>query len=188
MIYHLAQMGNGEGRGKNCLCPSIFLHFPHLSQTRSTYLLCGRLAGFHKALGMVGAEFLDRVDFYQNSWLPARVVVEGAVQMRKQVDPSGEVVVFSQGGCPWKEHLFSLEKELSVDTSIKFVLYPDQNGQWRVQCWEGPVFSRPTTHLHLPLPYIHHQKAHLAHVKWLPTPYIVRTFYSLLYIYWSLNV
>uniref|UniRef100_A0A4W5JWV5 Uncharacterized protein n=1 Tax=Hucho hucho TaxID=62062 RepID=A0A4W5JWV5_9TELE len=90
--------------------------------------------GFHKALGMVGAEFLDRVDFYQNSWLPARVVVEGAVQMRKQVDPSGEVVVFSQGGCPWKEHLFSLEKELSVDTSIKFVLYPDQNGQWRVQC------------------------------------------------------
>ncbi|KAM9534677.1 MYG1 exonuclease [Salvelinus alpinus] len=90
--------------------------------------------GFHKALGMVGAEFLDRVDFYQNSWLPARVVVEGAVQMRKQVDPSGEVVVFSQGGCPWKEHLFSLEKELSVDTTIKFVLYPDQNGQWRVQC------------------------------------------------------
>ncbi|CAB1353256.1 unnamed protein product [Coregonus sp. 'balchen'] len=72
--------------------------------------------GFHKALAMVGAEFLDRVDFYQNSWLPARVVVEEAVQMRNQ------------------EHLFSLEKELGVDTSIKFVLYLDQNGQWRVQC------------------------------------------------------
>lgn len=51
-----------------------------------------------------------------------------------QVDPSGEVVEFSQGGCPWKEHLFSLEKELDVQTPIKFVLYPDQSAQWRVQC------------------------------------------------------
>ncbi|XP_046882229.1 UPF0160 protein MYG1, mitochondrial [Hypomesus transpacificus] len=90
--------------------------------------------GFHRALALVGAEFLDRVDFYHNSWLPARVVVEGAVQMRTKVDPSGEVLVFPQGGCPWKEHLFSLEKELKVETPIKFVLYPDQNNQWRVQC------------------------------------------------------
>ncbi|KAL0978881.1 hypothetical protein UPYG_G00177070 [Umbra pygmaea] len=90
--------------------------------------------GFQKALAMVGEVFLDRVDFYQNSWLPARVVVEEAVRTRNQADPSGEVMVLSQGGCPWKEHLFSLEKELNVETSIKFVLYPDQNGQWRVQC------------------------------------------------------
>ncbi|XP_036387860.1 UPF0160 protein MYG1, mitochondrial [Megalops cyprinoides] len=90
--------------------------------------------GFHKAMEMVGAEFLDRLDYYQNAWLPARAVVEGAVQMRTKVDPSGEVIVMEQGGCPWKEHLFSLEKELNVETPIKFVLYPDQNGQWRVQC------------------------------------------------------
>ncbi|XP_068568445.1 MYG1 exonuclease [Cebidichthys violaceus] len=90
--------------------------------------------GFRKALKMVGEEFLDRVEYYQSSWLPARAVVEEAVKGRHQVDPSGEVVVFSQGGCPWKEHLFSLEKELKVETPIKFVLYPDQNGQWRVQC------------------------------------------------------
>ncbi|KAM4613512.1 MYG1 exonuclease [Polymixia lowei] len=90
--------------------------------------------GFKKALVLVGEEFLDRLEYYQTSWLPARVVVEGAVQMRHKVDPSGEVVVFSQGGCPWKEHLFALEKELQVETPIKFVLYPDQNAQWRVQC------------------------------------------------------
>ncbi|KAG9340617.1 hypothetical protein JZ751_021173 [Albula glossodonta] len=66
--------------------------------------------GFRTAMGMVGAEFLDRVD------------------------PSGEIIVFGQGGCPWKEHLFSLEKEMNVETPIKFVLYPDQSGQWRVQC------------------------------------------------------
>ncbi|XP_042361911.1 UPF0160 protein MYG1, mitochondrial [Plectropomus leopardus] len=90
--------------------------------------------GFRKAMKMVGEEFLDRLEYYQSSWLPARAVVEEAVNGRHQVDPSGEVVLFSQGGCPWKEHLFTLEKELKVETPIKFVLYADQNGQWRVQC------------------------------------------------------
>lgn len=90
--------------------------------------------GFRKAMKMVGEEFLDRLEFYQSSWLPARAVVEEAVKGRHQVDPSGEVLLFSQGGCPWKEHLFALEKELQVETPIKFVLYSDQNGQWRVQC------------------------------------------------------
>lgn len=51
-----------------------------------------------------------------------------------QVDPSGEIVLLAQGGCPWKEHLFALEKELKVDVPIKFVLYTDQSGHWRVQC------------------------------------------------------
>uniref|UniRef100_A0A672MF51 Myg1 exonuclease n=1 Tax=Sinocyclocheilus grahami TaxID=75366 RepID=A0A672MF51_SINGR len=51
-----------------------------------------------------------------------------------QVDPSGELLLLAQGGCPWKEHLFALEKELKVDVLIKFVLYPDQSGHWRVQC------------------------------------------------------
>ncbi|XP_058229347.1 UPF0160 protein MYG1, mitochondrial isoform X2 [Hemibagrus wyckioides] len=51
-----------------------------------------------------------------------------------EVDASGEIVLLAQGGCPWKEHLFLLEKELVLDITIKFVLYPDQNGQWRVQC------------------------------------------------------
>ncbi|KAG7281780.1 hypothetical protein CRUP_037061 [Coryphaenoides rupestris] len=90
--------------------------------------------GFKKAMTLVGEEFLDRLDYYQNSWLPARAVVEDAIKARHQADPSGEVVVFSQGGCPWKEHLFALEKELAVDTPVKFALYPDQNEQWRVQC------------------------------------------------------
>lgn len=90
--------------------------------------------GFKKALKVVGDEFLDRLDFYKSSWLPAREVVEEAVKKRHQIDPSGEVLLFPEGGCPWKEHLFALEKELQVETPIKFVLYPDQNGQWRVQC------------------------------------------------------
>ncbi|KAF4094049.1 hypothetical protein AMELA_G00009030 [Ameiurus melas] len=90
--------------------------------------------GFNKAITLVGAEFLDRLHYYQNAWLPARVVVEAAIHMRHQVDASGEIVLLAQGGCPWKEHLFSLEREFKLDIAIKFVLYPDQNGQWRVQC------------------------------------------------------
>ncbi|XP_077430517.1 MYG1 exonuclease isoform X2 [Vanacampus margaritifer] len=90
--------------------------------------------GFKKALALVGDEFLDRLDFYKSSWLPARQVVAEAVNERYKVDPSGQVMEFSQGGCPWKEHLFALEKELQVETPIKYVLYCDQNGQWRVQC------------------------------------------------------
>ncbi|XP_061146512.1 UPF0160 protein MYG1, mitochondrial isoform X2 [Syngnathus typhle] len=90
--------------------------------------------GFKKALALVGDEFLDRLDFYITSWLPARQVVEKAVNERYKVDPSGQVMEFSQGGCPWKEHLFALEKELQVETPIKYVLYSDQNGHWRVQC------------------------------------------------------
>ena len=51
-----------------------------------------------------------------------------------QVDPSGEIVLFPQGGVPWKDHMFSIEEEEQYKTTAKFVLYPDQNGKWRIQC------------------------------------------------------
>lgn len=51
-----------------------------------------------------------------------------------QVDPSGKIVELAQGGCPWKEHLYHLESELSPPVVITFVIYTDQAGQWRVQC------------------------------------------------------
>lgn len=41
--------------------------------------------GFRQAMQMVGEEFLDRLEFYQSSWLPARAVVEDAVKKRLQV-------------------------------------------------------------------------------------------------------
>ncbi|XP_019410586.1 PREDICTED: UPF0160 protein MYG1, mitochondrial [Crocodylus porosus] len=90
-------------------------------------------AQFQKAMELVKAEFLDRLDYYHHAWLPARTLVEEAIQKRFEVDPSGEILVLPSGSCPWKEHLFSLEADLAVETPIKFVLYSDQNGQWRVQ-------------------------------------------------------
>ncbi|XP_034022049.1 UPF0160 protein MYG1, mitochondrial [Thalassophryne amazonica] len=99
--------------------------------------------GFRKAMVMVGDEFKDRLDYYRSSWLPARTILEEAVKKRHQVDASGEVILLSQGGCPWKDHLFVLEKELKVETPIKFVLYPDQNGKWRVQCVPAGLNTLP---------------------------------------------
>lgn len=88
---------------------------------------------FQKAMNLVGAEFLGRVCFYRDSWLPARSLVKEAICKRKEVDSSGEIVELEGGGFPWKEHLFELEKDLDIEVPIKFVIYTDQNNKWRVQ-------------------------------------------------------
>jgi uncharacterized UPF0160 family protein len=51
-----------------------------------------------------------------------------------QVDPSGEIICFEEGGAPWKDHLFSIEEEQAISPPIKYVVYADSNGAWRVQC------------------------------------------------------
>ncbi|KAG1680703.1 UPF0160 protein MYG1, mitochondrial [Nymphon striatum] len=91
-------------------------------------------ANFYKAMDMIGSEFVDKVKYYYNSWLPAKVVVETALKNRFQVDPSGEIMEFTDGGgCPWRDHLFNLEQDLNIDPIIKFILFTDQTGSWRVQ-------------------------------------------------------
>lgn len=44
---------------------------------------------------------------------------------------------------PWKEHLYSLEREHGVRTLVNFVLYQDGSGMWRVQAVtaEGTAFT-----------------------------------------------
>uniref|UniRef100_UPI00358E71CE MYG1 exonuclease isoform X2 n=1 Tax=Myxine glutinosa TaxID=7769 RepID=UPI00358E71CE len=91
-------------------------------------------ARFEQALRIVGEEFHERLMHYWSVWLPARSLVSQALQERMEVHNSGEIVCLTSGGCPWKEHLFDLEVELGLSTPIKFVLYLDQNGGWRVQC------------------------------------------------------
>jgi len=67
-----------------------------------------------------------------------------------QVDASGEIVCLAKGGCPWKEHLFRLEKELEISPPIKYVLYPDQSNKWRIQCVSvrADSFENRYTHLY----------------------------------------
>lgn len=40
---------------------------------------------FQRAMQMVGAELLDRVNYYKTAWLPARDIVLKAVNARKEV-------------------------------------------------------------------------------------------------------
>ncbi|KIJ54869.1 hypothetical protein M422DRAFT_58209 [Sphaerobolus stellatus SS14] len=89
---------------------------------------------FLKASNMTGEEFLNRLDFYANSWLPARDIVVDALQGRKQVDGSGKIMVF-ESFAPWKEHLFNIEEELAIPADEKplYVLYEDENKNWRIQ-------------------------------------------------------
>ncbi|GAB6022277.1 UPF0160 protein myg1, mitochondrial, variant 2 [Chamberlinius hualienensis] len=88
---------------------------------------------FHKALDLVGHEFLDRVNFYAKAWWPAREFVKDSVENRFETDVSGEIMLLSRGGYPWKDHLFTLEEELEINPSIKFVIFEDTNHTWRVQ-------------------------------------------------------
>lgn len=89
---------------------------------------------FNKAMEVVGGMFIEKVVHYKSSWLPAREIVEAAIEKRYQVDGSGEIILLENGGCPWKDHLFSLEEELRITPLIKYVLFSDKNGHWRVQC------------------------------------------------------
>lgn len=55
-------------------------------------------------------------------WLPARDIVEAAISGATSIDPSGEIILL-ETGCPWKEHLYDLEKDMALKTPIKYVLY-----------------------------------------------------------------
>ncbi len=43
----------------------------------------------------------------------------------------GQIIILKQF-CPWKDHLYNLEAELSLDKSIVYVLFQDTNKSWYV--------------------------------------------------------
>lgn len=61
--------------------------------------------------------------FALQSWLPARALVQEALEGRHKVDPSGQIIKLPVAGCPWKEHLAQLEEEQKLGDAIKFCLY-----------------------------------------------------------------
>nr|XP_018262269.1 uncharacterized protein I303_05285 [Kwoniella dejecticola CBS 10117]OBR84427.1 hypothetical protein I303_05285 [Kwoniella dejecticola CBS 10117] len=95
---------------------------------------------FSQASKITGEEFLSQLDYFAFAWLPARDIVKQALEKRFDVDKSGQIVVFNQS-CPWKDHLFLLEPQLSPSPSsssqILYILYPESEGpnsKWRIQC------------------------------------------------------
>jgi len=105
-------------------------------------------ARFAEAVKLCEQDFCAVMVGTVESDLPARAFVEDALVKRLETDPSGQIIKFESGGMPWKQHLYELEKihQLQDDTDkplIKFVLYTDQSGMWRVQAVtvEGKAFE-----------------------------------------------
>lgn len=98
---------------------------------------------FEEAVNICGEDFLSVLTVVVESDLPARAYVERALSKRHEVDSSGEIICLESGGLPWRNHLYDLEKEQSISPLIKFVLYTDVSGMWRVQAVtvEGQGFS-----------------------------------------------
>ncbi|KAH7931001.1 GAMM1 protein [Leucogyrophana mollusca] len=90
---------------------------------------------FLKASKLTGEEFMGRLDYYANAWLPARDLIISGLSTRQNVDPSGKIVLFEQFA-PWKEHLFELEAEQEIEEDSKpvYIIYPDETAaNWRIQ-------------------------------------------------------
>lgn len=87
---------------------------------------------FQKAKDYVGNEFADKVQYFGVSWLPARNLVEKAVEDRLKVHPSGEIMELERF-CPWQEHLREIEREVG-GVEIKYVLFEGGSEDFRVQC------------------------------------------------------
>ena len=45
---------------------------------------------------ITGEEFLNQLDDFAQSWLPARDIVQAALDKRFEIDQSGSVIVFNQ--------------------------------------------------------------------------------------------
>ena len=98
---------------------------------------------FEVASKVCGDDFISVLTKIVESDLPAREYVERAILERRETDPSGEIIKLTSGGLPWKNYVYEFEKKYSVDPLIKFVLYTDQAGMWRVQAVtvEGKAFE-----------------------------------------------
>lgn len=109
---------------------------------------------FARASTFIGNVFTRKLHHAVSSWLPARTTVGAAYRSRRDVHPSGRIIVLPQGGVPWKEHLYNFEQEASgagqsnPEEQVYYVLYPEsanEGSKWRVQCVsvsEGSFESR----------------------------------------------
>ncbi|XP_076184049.1 MYG1 exonuclease isoform X2 [Ptiloglossa arizonensis] len=86
---------------------------------------------FFKAVELVGQEFMQHINFTTYVWLPGRSIVQEAIEKRFEVDPSGEIVEIGQY-VPWVQHLLTIEKELNIQPSLKYVIY--KSSYYRIQC------------------------------------------------------
>lgn len=88
---------------------------------------------FKSAMSLTGLEFMESLHHAIKSWLPARSYVMKDLELRKNVETSGQVMKLSQF-VPWKSHIYDLEREMNIVGEVKYVVYNDEkDGSWRIQ-------------------------------------------------------
>ena len=61
---------------------------------------------FEQASTLMGEAFLRKLDFYGKAWLPARDIVQQALDNRMELDQEGRILHLPQF-CPWKVNSLS---------------------------------------------------------------------------------
>jgi uncharacterized UPF0160 family protein len=94
---------------------------------------------FERASAFVGSQFLMALTEMKEAWLPARAIVREAFAKRREVHPSGAIVVLPHrdGGLPWSDHLYAAEDdEGEKGTKVLYALFAEsgaEDSKWRVR-------------------------------------------------------
>lgn len=104
-----AYTGPAKYRSRTDLSSRVGSLNPRWNETSNDEILDAR---FETASALAGSEFFSALDYAANAWLPAREIIVKALNERKQVHPSGSIVVFSEFA-PWKVS-FYLSSSFSV--------------------------------------------------------------------------
>jgi uncharacterized UPF0160 family protein len=108
-----------------------------------------RDALFERAVSMATEEWLARVHDFRDSFLPARRLVEAALEARDAALPE---VLPLERFVPWKGHLADIEAERpdELGDTVKYAVFPSDGGDnWRI-C--AVPLTRGSFALRLPLP------------------------------------
>jgi uncharacterized UPF0160 family protein len=90
-------------------------------------------ACFLKAVALTGGEFKEAVEYVAKVWLPAKLHVKAALSAMASVDPSCQIMRLVTV-CPWKDHLYELEKEMALEKPVLFCVFEDtREKKWRIQ-------------------------------------------------------
>lgn len=90
-------------------------------------------AQFEKAKELAGSEFIDSVLYFSTVWWPARAIVSDALKKRFELHSSGKIIELEQF-CPWKQHLYDLEKAEKCEGEILYCISSSNPSDHRVIC------------------------------------------------------
>ena len=88
-------------------------------------------AQFKRAMKMTEQAFVHELYGKVMIIMPAQALVQQAWDNKDAFHKSGQFLWFEKS-CPWKEHLYRLERDLQMEELIKFAFYKDGRGMYRI--------------------------------------------------------